>query len=103
MAQNEKKKHCTELTQRKWRRQENEGGGDAQRLESGRRNEEIPPSKRLKFTSLLSKGSSEKKKDVLRQKQKKLRREGPGEGGADSLEAEGGAEKNKAGFIEGWP
>ncbi|CAM5082819.1 unnamed protein product [Natator depressus] len=39
MAQNEKKKHCTELTQRKWRRQENEGGGDAQRLESGRRSE----------------------------------------------------------------
>ncbi|XP_050792210.1 uncharacterized protein LOC127042823 [Gopherus flavomarginatus] len=39
MAQNEKTKHCTELTQRKWRRQENEGDGDAQRLESGRRNE----------------------------------------------------------------
>ncbi|XP_039357729.1 uncharacterized protein LOC120382307 isoform X3 [Mauremys reevesii] len=95
IAQNEKTKRCTELTQRKQRRQENEGGGDAQRLESGRRNEETPPSKRLKFTSLLSKGPGEKKKDVLRQKQKKLRRKGQGEEEAYSLEAEGGAEKNK--------
>ncbi|CAM2097742.1 unnamed protein product [Caretta caretta] len=76
MAQNEKKKHCTELTQRKWRRQENEGGRDAQRLESGRRNEEV---KRLKPTSLMSEGQREEKEE--NQEKKHENRETTEDGG----------------------
>ncbi|XP_025046699.2 uncharacterized protein LOC106732835 isoform X1 [Pelodiscus sinensis] len=94
MASNEKKKHCTEQTQRKLKGQKNEGEGDAQRFESSRKNEEAPPSKKLQLTSLLNKAASEKKKDALRQNQKKLRRESQREG-MDNPEIEGGAEKNK--------